>query len=400
MRLLAPAIVIVAALAGAVQQPAASSPHSITPAPAAQELAGPQPAVPPANARAETRPSPRPITVPAGTKVTLASTAPLWAKTVKAGDRVYCVTTFPVALDNQMVIPPGTYVEGQIDALSKPGWFSPHAQFQMHFTKLIFANGYTVELPAAPGDASGLASPAPTAGQGTAIADVYVEVSAASDLLLDTGSQFDMVLQSPAILDPNRVADATLRAKPVAIGPFRSSTLCRPTPGSPGTSDTVIPGTPATPSTVIPGAPGTPDIVIPGSPGTSPTVIPGSPGSPGTACPEPPIVTSKPPGSSKIPNPPDWHKAYTESFSLATAARVAGKSLPVGNYQIIWSGGPVTDVQILQNGKRVVKARAQIRFLPQKAQQDESRTRASANGAPSLDVLQFAGESVVVMFVE
>ena len=63
------------------------------------------------------------------------------------GDSVYAETVFPVAVNNQMAIPLGTYVQGQIDTLTPPGWLSPHAQFQMHFTKIIFADGYTVELP-------------------------------------------------------------------------------------------------------------------------------------------------------------------------------------------------------------------------------------------------------------
>src|SRR5229473_3085090 len=50
------------------------------------------------------------ITIPAGTRVTLALTSPIWAKTAKAGDAVYATTAFPVASKGTMLIPPGTYV--------------------------------------------------------------------------------------------------------------------------------------------------------------------------------------------------------------------------------------------------------------------------------------------------
>ncbi len=103
-----------------------------------------QAAAKPKSASAKSR-----IVVHAGTKVSLALSNPILAKTAKAGDSVYAETAFPVAVKSQMAIPPGTYVQGQIDSLSRPGWLSPHAQFQIHFTKIIFDNGYTVVFPGA-----------------------------------------------------------------------------------------------------------------------------------------------------------------------------------------------------------------------------------------------------------
>src|SRR5690349_86881 len=90
------------------------------------------------------------VTVPAGTKVAVALTSPVWSKTVKSGDNVYAVSVFPVAIDQNMAIPPGTYVAGSIDTVKRPTWTSNRAEFQMHFTKLIFGNGYTVDLAAIP----------------------------------------------------------------------------------------------------------------------------------------------------------------------------------------------------------------------------------------------------------
>ena len=47
-------------------------------------------------------------------------TNPVWAETVKAGEAEYAVTTFPVVIGRAMAIPAGTYVLGQIDAVTKP----------------------------------------------------------------------------------------------------------------------------------------------------------------------------------------------------------------------------------------------------------------------------------------
>src|SRR5208282_5325843 len=76
------------------------------------------------------------IVIPAGTTVSLALTEPILAKSAKAGDSVYAESAFPVTVNNQMAIPPGTYVQGQIDSLTLPRWLSPHAEFQIHFTKI------------------------------------------------------------------------------------------------------------------------------------------------------------------------------------------------------------------------------------------------------------------------
>jgi len=321
------------------------------------------------------------ITIPAGTKVIAAMTSPVWSKTVKPGDPVYTTTAFPVAIDNQMAIPPGTYAQGTIDAVTKPTRKTNTADFQIHFTALIFANGYTVELPASP--------PAATA-------TVHVQVNYQSDILLDNGSQIEMTLQNPLTLDSANVAVAVRRSKAPPIGPYQSATRCRPIPGTPGTSDTVIPGTPGTPGTpptVIPGGPGMPDTVIPGSPGTPgtpDTVIPGSPGSPGFVCPGPPIVTSG-------PGVPFYdHEGFV---TFAKKVQVGEKKLKAGAYKIAWAGsGPTVPVKITQKDKEVASVMARVVVLPEKATQDEPVTRKNANGSDSLASLKFAGQAFQLLF--
>jgi hypothetical protein len=239
---------------------------------------------------------------------------------------VYGQTVFPVVVNNRIAIPTGTYVEGQIDALTKPRVFSPHAQLQIDFDKLIYSNGYAVELPTLPEGA------APAEDVIPAEATAYVAVSSGSGLLLDNGSQIPMVLQLPLVLDAARVADALTESNKLSLGRPQSS-FCVPIPGTPGTPDVVIPGTPGTPGTpptVIPGGPGMPPTVIPGTPptpGTPDTVISGSPGSPSVACLAAPVV---------VPHANEQN--YKEWFQLSVAADVGGMQLPAGRYEITWTG--------------------------------------------------------------
>jgi hypothetical protein len=245
-------------------------------------------------------------TLPAGTKIELAVTAPVWARSAKPGDTLYSQVDFPVLAGKSIAIPAGTYVQGQIFSITRPTRFKGHAEIQVLFSTIIFANGYAVQLPALPSAAttfapigasgsSAITTPAPVVMQLT------VSVSSANDLLLDNGSQFDVSLVSPLSLDSHQVAAAIAASRPADLGQFKSATLCRPTsgtPGTPGSPDTVIPGSPGTPSITIPGGPGMPDTVIPGTPATPDTVIPGSPGTPGfpgSSCPGSPIVVSSEP---------------------------------------------------------------------------------------------------------
>ena len=347
------------------------------------------------------------IVVPAGTTVSLALTEPILAKSAKAGDSVYAQTAFPVAVNNQIAIPPGTFVLGQIDTLTRPGWFSPHAQFQIHFTKVIFVNGYTVLLsspqdleagakPALPASPAEGTPPPPASDVIVAVATPYVLVSSANDVLLDNGAQIEMVLQVPLRLNAAKVAAAARQSNSAPLPQFQSATRCRPITGTPGTPDTVIPGTPGTPGTpptVIPGGPGMPDTVIPGTPGTPgtpPTVIPGSPGTPYVPCPSGPVVTSNP----KV-------QTHSQSFQFTGPVQVLGKSLPAGSYQVTWKGsGPWAQVEILQNGNLVLGVQARVVLLSRTSPADTPETNTAPDGSLSLRSLRFAGQNLALYFYQ
>jgi hypothetical protein len=310
---------------------------------------------------------PAALTLPAGTGVMLGLTGPVWTKSAQPGETVYTETTFPVAVAGTMAIPPGTYVKGTIDILFRASSRSSHAEFRMSFAQMVFANGYTVALPAA-------------------LATVNVLVAPQSDVLLDNGTQFEMVLEEPLTLDASAVAAAVPLSRPPKPRDWKSASLCRPTPATPGTSDTYMPGTPGTPSTTIPGGPGMPSITIPGTPGTPGSVIPGTPGSPEVPCPGPPATISAPAG----------HK---ESLALVHPAREAGQILAAGSYEITWEGlGPLAQVRILKHGKPVTTASATVFALGKDAPRNDTAWRTNPDGSFSLDLVQFKDRNFALRF--
>ncbi len=244
------------------------------------------------------------ISIPAGTKIELVVTRPEWAQSAKNGDTLYAQTFFPTVAGGGMAIPAGTYVEGTIESVTPPTRKSNRAGIQILFTKMIFANGYTVILPGPvapgavlPGATSATQAPAvPTSGE--TLMAITLQVTPANDLLLDNGTQVEMTLGAPLELDAKQVAQSIPLSRAPQPPQFQSAILCRDTPGipgTPGTPDTVIPGSPGTPPTTIPQGPDLPDIVIPGTPATPDTVIPGTPAtpdSPGYTCPARPLVIS------------------------------------------------------------------------------------------------------------
>lgn len=307
------------------------------------------------------------LTIPPGTRIMLGLTGPVWAKSAQPGETIYAETTFPVAVNGAMAIPPGTYVKGMIDILYRSGLRSDRAEFRMSFAQIVFANGYTVALPAAVGT-------------------VNVQVAGRSDVLLDNGTQFEMVLEQPLALGAAAIAAAVRLSRPPKAWDWKSASLCRPIPARTGTADTYIPGTPSTPSIEIPSGPGMPSTSIPGTPGTPGTVIPGTPGSAAVPCPGPPAVISAP-------------AAHKEPFVLVHAVREAGQTLPAGSYEVAWEGlGPAAQVSILKRGKPVANAHATVAAMGKDAPANDTAWRTNPDGSFSLDLLQFKGRNFALRF--
>jgi hypothetical protein len=96
------------------------------------------------------------VTVPAGTKIPLQLRQPVSTKGAKPGDPIYAQTTFPVVVEGVVIIPAGTWVQGVVDSVKRAGRIKGTAELQFHLTRLIYGNGYMLDIAAAidqvPGD--------------------------------------------------------------------------------------------------------------------------------------------------------------------------------------------------------------------------------------------------------
>ena len=110
------------------------------------------PASPPSAAEAATPaplatpPDPNAVTIPAGTKIPLSLAQAISTKNAREGDAVYATTAFPFVMDNRMIIPAGSYVQGKISRVERAGHGHGRAEILMHFTSIIYPSGYTVML--------------------------------------------------------------------------------------------------------------------------------------------------------------------------------------------------------------------------------------------------------------
>ncbi len=90
---------------------------------------------------------PNTVTIPSGTKIPLALAQAISTKNAREGDAVYATTAFPFVMDNRVVVPAGSYVQGKISHVERAGHGHGRAEILMHFTSIIFPSGYTVMLP-------------------------------------------------------------------------------------------------------------------------------------------------------------------------------------------------------------------------------------------------------------
>jgi type IV secretion system protein VirB10 len=184
------------------------------------------------------------ITVPSGTQIPLVLKQAISTKSAKVGDAVYAETSFPIVLNDRVLIPAGTYVQGRITDVKRPGRVKGRAELLMHFTTLVYPSGYTALLPGAvenmPGSerqtvhgeegtikqegdkmkdvgtiaktgaaGAGLGGIATESGKGAAVGGLagaaaglgYALLTRGSEVTLPVGTSVQMVLQRPLVLE-------------------------------------------------------------------------------------------------------------------------------------------------------------------------------------------------------
>jgi type IV secretion system protein VirB10 len=207
-------------------------------------------------------------TVPAGTKVLLQLRSAINTASAKAGDGIYLSSTFPVVVGNRVMIPAGVYVQGVVDRVARAGRVRGKAQLDMHFTSIIFPNGTVVEIPglvnslpgaqkqsvkddgegtieqqgdkgrnagevakiAIPtggtiGSIGGLGSGHPIAGgiagigAGLAAVGLVSLFTRGADVNIESGTQVEMVLQRPLLLEEENLAGVNAPGAAPALVP-------------------------------------------------------------------------------------------------------------------------------------------------------------------------------------
>ncbi|MGH9607336.1 MAG: hypothetical protein ACRD3N_16740 [Terracidiphilus sp.] len=231
-----------------------------------------QPAAAPATAAA-----PKTYVVPAGTKVLLQLRSGIDTRSAKPGDGVYFSSIFPVVVGDRVMIPPGVYVQGVVDRVARAGRMRGRAQLDMHFTSMIFPNGSVVEIPgmvnSLPGakdqsvkpDGEGTIQQAgdkgrnagetakialPTGagvgtiagaeaghpigggltglGVGLATVGLVSLFTRGADAQIPTGTEVEMVLQRPLILEPENLAAGNGAAPALVPAPNQPKPLDKP----------------------------------------------------------------------------------------------------------------------------------------------------------------------------
>lgn len=83
------------------------------------------------------------ITIPPGTRVALVLTHPIQSRYIHHGDDIYAQITSPVNSGNQMVIPPGTLIDGKVDRLVQN-----HGRGEIHLQgiSITFSDGYVAPI--------------------------------------------------------------------------------------------------------------------------------------------------------------------------------------------------------------------------------------------------------------
>src|SRR5579864_5105511 len=83
------------------------------------------------------------ITIPAGTHLALVLTQPVQTRYIRRGDDIYAQVTSPVDAENQVVIPPGTFVQGMVDKIERRGG---RGELRLQSMSITFPDGYVTPI--------------------------------------------------------------------------------------------------------------------------------------------------------------------------------------------------------------------------------------------------------------
>ncbi len=157
MKISLPVLLLIAGLWSTGTILAAQMPEGPAQGPAAQPPQAQPPAaqVAPASSVSDSGPKAAPgrYVVPSGTRLPLILHNAVTTRNAKPGDPVYLETLFPVVVDNRILIPAGSYVQGEIQEARRPGKVKGTGEIRLRLNSMILPNGYAVDFNAIPTNA-------------------------------------------------------------------------------------------------------------------------------------------------------------------------------------------------------------------------------------------------------
>lgn len=102
-----------------------------------------EPSLPDNSQSPQVQARPKTVTIPAGTQVALVLMHPIQSRFIHRGDDIYAQVTSPVVSGDQMVIPPGTFVEGTVDKLGREG---DRGELHLEAMSITFVDGYVAPI--------------------------------------------------------------------------------------------------------------------------------------------------------------------------------------------------------------------------------------------------------------
>ncbi len=123
-------------------------------APPSNPPAGQQaPPTPSDSAEPAVKQRPAKVVVPAGTRLPLVLHNGITSRNSKPGDPVYLETLFPIVQEGRVIIPAGSYVQGEVIEAKRPGRVKGRGELMVRLNTMILPNGYTVNFNAVPTNA-------------------------------------------------------------------------------------------------------------------------------------------------------------------------------------------------------------------------------------------------------
>lgn len=186
------------------------------------------------------------VTVERGTRVLMSLKSPLHTTSGVQGSGIYLETLQPVVQGKRVVIPAHTQVQGTVEGNKRPGHFQRTAEFKFRFTTLIFPDNHVVSINGALQSIPGAVHSRPQegtlrtvdqsdkvavaaiagatgggilgsvshlgigkfvgAGLGAGLGMETVLLNRGDEISLPSGTNLEMVLESPFVLGPEQAA--------------------------------------------------------------------------------------------------------------------------------------------------------------------------------------------------